>query len=148
MKKLFILSVFLLMSGCSLFNFLGLGPGTDSNGSVPSFNNSAVLGTYTLSEVGSATGTSTFNITISTGSSDVQILIANFYGVFTGNVIGTMTDAYSFTLARQEPDSDGFFVVGSGTYSNTTLYMSYTVSDERDPINIVSDVVTSTGTKN
>lgn len=148
MKKFTVLALFLVLSGCSLFDFLGQGRTPVNNGNTSTFDNTAVLGSYSVSENGSASGTASFVITISTGSSSTQILISNFWGVFTGNVIGNMTNSTAFTIARQQPDSDGYYVVGSGTYSNNTLNMTYTVSDERDTNNIVYDNVTSVGTKN
>lgn len=146
MKKLSVLAMMLIISGCSLFNFNFPGWGTDEE-DTPSITNSAVLGTYTVNENGSASGASTFTITITSGSSGTQILIDNFYGVFNNNVTGTMTNNTAFTITRQEPDTDGFFVVGSGSYSNGTLTMTYTVTDERDINNIISDIVTSTGSR-
>ncbi|MEZ4894856.1 MAG: hypothetical protein R2778_17810 [Saprospiraceae bacterium] len=59
--------------------------------------------------------------------------ITNVWNAFLNSVNATI-DCETITIARQEPDSDGYFVEGSGFYEKTngveTITISYTVTKE------------------
>lgn len=93
------------------------------------------IGSYTVSENCSNSGQAApyfVGITAGSGISDVNL--TGFYGpVATGGFVGAVkatVDGTSINIARQAPDNDDFFVVGSGSISGTVITMTYTISDE------------------
>lgn len=103
--------------------------------------------TYVVSDVCSNSGTSDYNTTISAGTASItEVRVTNFYGLFTNAVVATV-DGNTITIARQQPDNDSIYVVGSGTISGTTITFSYSISDETDSANIVTDSCTATWVK-
>lgn len=101
------------------------------------------VGNYTIDEDCSLSPAGSYSITISTNASDSTIVIEHFWKFFQHQVYASV-DCDKITIARQEPDSDGFFVEGSGNYSVsngiTTLTFNYTVYDETDPNLILPDI--------
>ncbi|MEZ4983237.1 MAG: hypothetical protein R2769_16945 [Saprospiraceae bacterium] len=104
------------------------------------------VGTYTVSDDCSSSGTATYIVTAIAGASDNMVAISNFWNVFNNPVVATV-DGDALTIANQDPDSDGFTVEGSGTYSNGTITMSYTITDTTVTPNDV-DNCNSTWVKN
>ena len=92
----------------------------------------------------SGAGSYTINILTTTTGTD-KILIANLWDNFSHDVVATVSGS-SFTIARQEPDADKYFVQGSGTISGSTITVNYTVTDE-NTTPITSDAVTGAWTK-
>lgn len=102
---------------------------------------------YRATENGSVSGGSAYDLTIKQSSSDItKVLIHNLWDNFTNNVIATVSGD-KITFSRQEPDSDGYFVVGSGTISGTTVSVDYTVTKEAGGTVISTDHVTGTWVK-
>lgn len=101
---------------------------------------------WSAEEVGSVSKASTFGVNIKTSSTAVEkILISNLYNEFKNDVIATVS-GNTFTIARQEPDADKFFVQGTGTFNGTSITVDYTVTDERTAL-VITDRVTGTWTK-
>lgn len=96
------------------------------------------LGSYSVSDACSASGSSSFTITLATSSADHQtVLISNFWGSFVNNVVATV-DGDDITIANQEPDSDGYTVSGTGTYNDGVINVTYSVSDGTNVDNCTS----------
>jgi len=106
------------------------------------------LGSYVVDDNCSSSGVTTYNTTIVTSTAGVtEVRLTNFWGEFTNAVVATVSGS-TITIARQEPSGDGFFVEGSGTISGNTITWTYTITDERDAANIVTDnCVDATWTK-
>lgn len=101
---------------------------------------------WSAEEVGSVSKASTFGVNIKTSSTGVdKILISNLYNEFGNDVVATVSGT-TFTIARQEPDGDKFFVQGNGSFNGTSITVDYTVTDERTAV-VISDRVTGTWTK-
>jgi hypothetical protein len=107
------------------------------------------LGSWTATDACSASGTASYTVTIINSSAGLQeVKITNFWGTFTNQ--GTATVAgNTIDIARQEPDSDLFFIQGTGTINAAAngIAWSYTISNETDAANIVTDVCTSNWVK-
>jgi len=101
------------------------------------------FGVYTVSDSCTITGNSAYTVNISAGTQIDQVLISNFWGAFAHAVEATVSGS-SITIPSQEPDSDNFFVQGSGTISGNVLTMNYTVTDQTSGL---SDGCTATWTK-
>lgn len=89
------------------------------------------VGTYTVADACSESGAGTYTVTITASSTEVdKVLISNFWGAYSNNVIATV-DGNTLTIANQDPDSDGYPVSGTGTYSatNNTITVNYTVTE-------------------
>lgn len=90
-------------------------------------------GTYNVVEDCSSSPAAAYNVTVSAGAADNEVLITNFWGLFQANVRATI-DCDNITIDRQEPDGDDYFVEGSGTRTKdgdrVTISFSYTVTDE------------------
>lgn len=102
------------------------------------------LGTYSMSDACSETGSATYTITIAESSSDEnKILIGNMW--LFSNTVSATVDGNSLVITRQEPDGDNYFVQGNGTYSSAgeLINLNYTVTD---PLNN-NDVCQGTLTK-
>lgn len=137
-KKLFILPAFIF--GAILI-FTATSCGDDCK-----FDQKDFIGDYLVSEDCSASPAASYSVTISAnGETDVKL--TNVWNLFVATVNATV-DCETITIARQEPDSDGFFVEGSGTIEksggNVTINLTYTVTDETDPANIKTDNCSST----
>lgn len=104
------------------------------------------VGQYNVSEDCSASSQSSYNVTI-VANGEVDVKISNFWGLFSNSVNATI-DCESISIPRQEPDGDKFFVEGSGTLEkndgNITINITYTVTDETDAANILTDNCSST----
>jgi hypothetical protein len=99
-------------------------------------------------ETGSTSGSSAYAADILTSSTGVQtILIKNLWGTFNNVTVATVS-GNSFTISRQSPDSDGFYVTGSGTINTSTgvITVNYTVTDETGST-VLTDVVSGNWTK-
>ncbi len=101
------------------------------------------LGSFTVADVCSASGSSSYITTITSGgAADVtSVRITNFWGTFTTAVNATVSGS-TITIARQEPDGDDYFVEGTGTISGTTITFTYTITNEADPNAITTDTCT------
>lgn len=102
---------------------------------------------WTATETGSASGASTYTAQILTSNAGTdKVLVRNLYGLFTNDVTATVNGS-TFTIARQEPDGDKFFVTGSGTISSAgAITVQYTVTDETSTP-VVTDAVSGTWIK-
>ncbi len=93
-----------------------------------------MLGVYNVVETAGAI-VSPFVSSIAVGSSISEIKFSNFYGLYVNAVVATV-DGDAITIARQEPDGDGFFVIGNGTFvkgattADDKINLSYTVTEE------------------
>lgn len=110
------------------------------------------LGSWNVVEDCSSSPAAAYDITSSPGSTIIDVNITNFWGLFVAQVKATV-DGDVITIDRQEPDGDGFFVEGTGTIdvsgAKPVITATYTVTDETDPANILSDICTgSVWTKN
>lgn len=110
------------------------------------FKQTDYTGQFSVTEDCSASAPSAYTVTV-TANGDTGLKISNFWGLFNNAVTATF-DCETVTIARQEPDSDKFFVEGSGFITKSgntiTLTISYTVSDETDSANIKKDECTQT----
>jgi len=106
----------------------------DADGSCKVLTQDKYVHIFTVSENCSATP---YLAEIVRGSGVTDVLIKNVWDVFQNSVKATI-DGNTITIGRQEPDNDGFFVEGSGTYSVNTggkgvITLNYTVKDENVP---------------
>ncbi|MBL7829120.1 MAG: hypothetical protein JNJ57_20965 [Saprospiraceae bacterium] len=105
------------------------------------FEQNDYTGQYAIDEDCSNSQAQSYTITV-TANGETGVKIANFWGLF-GAAVEASFDCETITIARQEPDGDGYFVEGSGFIEKadgvTSLTISYTVTDETDPANIKSD---------
>lgn len=125
----------------------------DADGLCSTEERAKFLGTWAVSDVCSNSGNSSYTVVVSKNASGItEISITNFWGTFQAAVKGTVT-GNTFTIPRQEPDNDGFFVESTGTVTinelETRINMTFTVTEE--PIGggtvIATDNCTSTWTK-
>jgi len=81
---------------------------------------------------------------------DNAVYIENVWDYFSADVDATI-DGNVISIPRQEPDSDGFYVEGSGTINTTVtpnvITIDYKVTDETIPATIVTDDVNGTWTQ-
>lgn len=115
----------------------------DANGQCTVLSVSKFLGQFNVAEDCSNSPASSYTITITQGIGASDVNISNFWGLFQNSVKATV-NGNQITIARQEPDSDKFFVQGTGTLAveagnKTVITFSYTVSDETGttPVNDV-----------
>jgi hypothetical protein len=104
------------------------------------------IGTYTVSDACSASGSANYTVTIAASSTDeTRVLIGNFWNSYAANVTATV-DGNTLTIANQDPDSDGYPVQGTATYNTTanTITINYTVTETASGDN---DVCQATFTK-
>ena len=87
------------------------------------------VGNFTVTE-NCTTGADTYSSTIQAATSSTQVLINNFWGVFVNPVVGTI-DGSTITIAQQDPDSDGWYAEGSGTYDTNAdeISLTFTITD-------------------
>jgi hypothetical protein len=105
-----------------------------------------IEGVWLNSENCSITGTGSYSVLIAAISVE-DFEISGFWQSFNNPVVAKVNGT-TITIARQEPDNDNYFVVGTGTIvSPTQITLNYTISDENDPNNIVSDSCSSILTK-
>jgi hypothetical protein len=111
------------------------------------FEQKDFVGSYLATEDCSASQATSYNVTITAGASETDVKVTNVWGLF-ANAVNATIDCETITISRQEPDNDGYFVEGSGIIEkndgNITVNMTYTVTDENDPTNILTDNCTST----
>ncbi|MEZ4928123.1 MAG: hypothetical protein R3A50_17695 [Saprospiraceae bacterium] len=97
-----------------------------------SINQDDYVGQFLATE-NCTSGAASYNVTVARGASDTDLNITNVWNAFLNSVNATI-DCETITIARQEPDSDGYFVEGSGFYEKTngveTITISYTVTKE------------------
>lgn len=109
------------------------------------FDSGDYVGQFAVNEDCANSAPAAYTITITPGSTDTEIKIANFWDKFGAAVTATI-DCETLTIARQNPDNDTFFVEGSGTIEKsgdiTTLTLTYTVEDV-DPADPGTDNCTS-----
>lgn len=105
-------------------------------------SNAKFLGTYSVVEDCSNSAADSYASTISAGTAANQIKISNFYNSYAAPIIATVSKN-TLTIARQEPDGDKYFVVGSGTVSGKVITLKYVVTNET-ATPIISDSCNST----
>lgn len=112
-------------------------------------NDTTILGLWSVSDNCSQSGTASYMVIIQHTVNLNEYLIINFWGAFSNPVIATVS-GNTINIARQEPDGDNFFVVGTGTInaSQNQITINYTVSDETNPQNISSYICSSTWIEN
>lgn len=78
-----------------------------------------------------ACGTSTadYSATITAGTALNEIRISNFWELFTNAVVATVS-GNTLTISAQEPDNDGYNVVGSGYIEGTIVTINVTITDD------------------
>lgn len=107
------------------------------------------VGTWTVSDDCSGSGTANYNIEIALDPAVPDgLLISGFWKVFIAPVRASLS-ADAITIDRQEPDADEFFVQGTGVVGDVpdSVSADYIVSDETDPLALVTDMCESTWTK-
>lgn len=136
-KKLLVLPA-LLLGAILMF--------TTSCGDDCKFDQKDFIGQYNVTEDCSRSTPTSYNVTI-VANGEVDVKITNFWDSF-GNSVNATIDCETISIPRQEPDGDKYFVEGSGTIEkndgNITINITYTVTDENDPANILTDNCTST----
>ncbi len=77
----------------------------------------------------------TYVSAIVAGTTITDIKISNFSGLFTNDVIATVS-GNTITIASQQPDNDGYYVTtGTGTYDATTKLITWTYT-LKNPTNV------------
>ncbi len=106
------------------------------------------LATYTVSERQNSGVPYSFTAGIVPLSSDVRkVALTGFSdGLFASPIIATISGT-SISIANQDPDSDGYFVEGSGTILNDVINLSFTIRGDDGSGNIVTDNYQSQWTK-
>ena len=98
-----------------------------------SFKQADYTGSYFVDEDCTNSPAAAYTVAITTGASETELKLVNVWEFFNASVIATI-DCETINIARQEPNGDGFFVVGSGFIEKkdgiTTITLSYTVTDE------------------
>lgn len=108
-------------------------------------------GTWTASDNCSLSGTASYTVTVNESTAGIsEVKITNFWGSFVNQATATIdANGTTINIARQEPDSDLFFIQGSGNINaaGNSITWNYTISDETDAQNIASDICSSTWVK-
>lgn len=108
------------------------------------------IGTWAVAETCNNSSANYTSVISKNGGGINMINLSNMYTSFQNAVVATVT-GNTFTIARQEPDNDGFFIESTGTVTinelETRVNLTYTVTDERVPGAIVTDNCTATFTK-
>jgi hypothetical protein len=108
---------------------------TDLNGRCDVISREKFKGTFTTFDTCTLSKTATYSVVVNEGSSIDQVVITNFWDQFKNAVTATVK-GNTITIARQDPDKDKFFVVGTGTIKDKTITWKYTITDESvTPIN-------------
>jgi len=94
-------------------------------------------GTWQVTESCDQTPDLTYSITIGPHSTQVtQVNITNFWNAFVDNPVVASVTTNTITIASQQPDNDGWIVVGSGTLNTSvtpnTIDWEFTVTDTND----------------
>jgi hypothetical protein len=109
------------------------------------------LGTWVVADVCDNTGTSSFSVVSASNAEVTKFNVTNFWGTFNNFVVADIEGSNTFTIPRQEPDSDGYYVesMGDATISDdgNTITLTYKVTEEQNGIVISQDECTSTWTK-
>ena len=89
-----------------------------------------MVGSYSVADACSASGTASYEVSMTTGSASAdQLRVSGFWEIFVNSVLVTV-NGDDLTIAEQEPDSDGWKVSGTGTYNeNNTITWSYSITD-------------------
>lgn len=101
---------------------------------------------WEANEIGSRSGQSPlYTVHVQTSSTGVsKVRITNFWNSFVGDVVADVTTSNTFTIPNQTPDNDQYTVVsGTGTISNNTITIAYSVTDSAGR----TDAVAGTWTK-
>ncbi len=105
-------------------------------------------GQYSVSEDCSSSAPAAYTVTISAGSTDTEVLMANVWDSYAAAVKATI-DCETLTIERQDPDGDKYFIEGNGILEKRdndviVITISYTVKNENDPANIETDACSQT----
>ncbi len=105
-----------------------------------------MIGSYIGSDACSNTGaTDAYNSSVAESSSfDDGVLINGLWDTFFENNITGTVDGDVITIPNQDPDSDGYTIEGSGTYTDGTIAWSFTVTETESGL---VDQCTMTATK-
>lgn len=135
-----------------------LGYEKDKDGNCTVATRDKFLGNYTVNETCSNSGTATpYPVGIIAGVNINEVKMNGVYGPvasggFAKSVVATVS-GNTLTIARQQPDGDNIYIVGSGTIVTTStpvkINVSYTVTDETPGSPVVTNTCnTVTFTKN
>lgn len=102
---------------------------TDINGRCDIISRDKFKGSFTAFDTCTLSKTASYNVVVNDGVNIDQVVITNFWDQFKNAVTATVK-GNTITIARQEPDKDKFFVVGSGTIKDKTITWNYTITDE------------------
>ncbi|BDS11034.1 hypothetical protein [Aureispira anguillae] len=107
------------------------------------------IGSWVVSDSCTASVPASYTVSAINGTGIMDFNVTNFWNIFSNSVTATVSASSEFSIARQEPDNDDFFVesVGNATLTGNTISMTYIVSDETDPANISRDTCYSTWVK-
>jgi hypothetical protein len=86
---------------------------------------------YTVVEDGTSSASATYTGTIvASGTDSTALNLGNVWGVFVNTVRGTVNGS-TVTIARQQPDADGYWVEGNGTMNSTgVMTLKYKITYE------------------
>ncbi len=90
-----------------------------------------MIGSYTGMDACSSSGASTaYTSTVaeSSASNDGVLMTGLWDGFFINSITGTV-DGDVISIPNQEPDSDGFTIEGTGTYSDGSIAWSFIVTE-------------------
>lgn len=90
-----------------------------------------MIGTYSGSDACSTTGaTASYTSTVASSSASADgILVTGLWDGFFINTISATVNGDAITIPNQEPDSDGYTIEGSGTYTDGSISWSFTVTE-------------------
>jgi hypothetical protein len=102
-----------------------------------------LVGSYSMTQTGSASGAHTFTIGVANPSTGTVSISGFWNNTFINSVVATVSGS-KLTIARQAPDADGFYVVGTADVSfnssnKPVLVFTYTVTKE-----VVAGTITAT----
>lgn len=124
---------------------------TDANGKCTVVSRDKFLGAYLVDEDCSLTPASTYPANVTVGGAIDKVHITNFWATFFNPIQATVHND-TLTIARQEPDGDGFFVEGRGVYAKNasgigTITFNYKVSDETQAPILMENCISTVYTK-
>ncbi len=104
---------------------------------------------WQVTEDGTSSSAATYVVNITANSTIANgIYISNVWDSFTATVNATV-DGNNITIARQQPDNDGFYVEGNGTINTNlnpvTITVKYKVTDETGTPIVTDDFGLSSG---
>lgn len=123
-------------------------PGFEREGGACVDSRLRLVGTWTVSETCSASGTSNYAVEIALAPAVPDgLLISSFWNLFLTPVRASLS-VDAITVDRQEPDADSYFVQGTGVVEDEpgSLSFDYRVTDETDETAILTDRCQSTWT--